>query len=324
MTAIPKLDHTPVPQLKESFETLRETIKEAFSQLIFRRVEIVFATAFTDVRYYTTDKVWRHYNPDAEPYFDQYHVHNIEYHSDHFYGFTSTQIIRENDNLYKHAIQFDAKNYAELDIINGTFEFIPIRRTVAPRNDGNWNKNNQYSENQDLLCGVPEMRYVDGKPAYYFSKWFVCSEQFLRMWTAVMYYDHKTFQVAPGFKSYSNRRGAERAVFRWLMTGNRLCVNNFQKWVISAGIENVETHEETLHRYYRLRTETLCRAWVHTYCAIVLMCRYNQLPTTSNLPQNLPHPTKETQKDVLHMPYWDLPPFFCERLLGLIDEDDSS
>ena len=67
----------------------------------------------------------------------------------------------------------------------------------------------------------------------------------------------------------------------------------------------IPSDEEQRKRYWHQRCEKISRTWIHVYCALVLLVRYNELPTESNVPvvRGL-----ETHS----YPHWHLPPEFIQ------------
>ncbi len=191
--------------------------------------------------------------------------------------------IRDTDKCPRVPISFNSGDYSELDITKTcSFEFNPRRRHKVLPQVG------------DLICGL-----VSGGSKPKFTRWFICSEQFLRMWTLLMYEDHDSF------------KGKTEARLRdFSMTGNKLCTNSFLKWMMALKDNRKQvSQEEADKRYWCLRTEYPSRQWVHVYCALVLLARWGELPCKFNIPSN-----RNTENNMKH---WNLPGHFITTLLKL-------
>jgi hypothetical protein len=145
----------------------------------------------------------------------------------------------------------------------------------------------------DLICGKVEK----GEKGYFFSQWFICSDQFMRMWTAILYPEC----LALG------ERDDDEFVRRRLMSGNRLCTNSYLKYLNGCKDSRIEFElEERRKRYYALRTESPSIDYVHVYAALVLIIKYGEYPNEDNVPNNLNSDPK--------LLAWVLPYGFMEAL----------
>ena len=159
--------------------TPRLSLKHIWQDLIFREVKTIKCKNLKYVRYNYINKsglnrikqfknleeALRNINLDQHK--------NISQHFDEYYGFTSDKAIRNNDKYYDQEIFFSKKCYCELDLseTNPTGDFILNYREysdIAPRAGS-------------LICGLVEK----GEKGLFFRKWFVCSRQFLTLWTMV-------------------------------------------------------------------------------------------------------------------------------------------
>jgi hypothetical protein len=199
------------------------------------------------------------------------------------------------------SIHFSSDNFHRFDVENLTFKWIKEENLEAPILS-----NGECSG--DMICGEVE-RDGNGKP--HFMRWFNCSHQFLRMWTLTMYDDHESFRT----KALCGGNGKvvhEENMYRRLFSGNRLCTAHYLK-----------SPEES---FKHSRTEPESRQWMHIYAAIVLVMRYNRLPTSDPSDNNIPV-THVAEKDkdgkivtrpVQSAKEWNIPCGFVEKLLELV------
>lgn len=241
---------------------------------------------------------------------------------DGYSGVTSTLAINKTmkdfDEYVGYEIHFDSSRYAEIDIVQeGTFELKLVNNFgIYPHT------NKGTGIYPDIICGIAENEsdsdVVSSK--LIFDKWFICSSQFMRLWMMVMAPDSQDANppINKHYPKASTRYAALTQQRKWLMSGDRLCVNNFHKWVVSNKInifdmENDEfLQKEIIRRFHRVRTESITRMWVHTYAALAMMIRFHTIPDGTNVPHNLDGET---------MGYWDLPELFCEKMLGMTERE---
>jgi hypothetical protein len=301
-----------------NFTELEDRFVSKLEKLVFRRVRDVNLKGPVTVHQFTP------YGPLLCELSMELKTEGTEYRCPSgFNGWTVTDPInnevRTLDDYIGYSIQFDSTNYAEIDIVQeGTFDMKYLKNDVFPHS----NKNTKLYP--DIICGMVK-KNTEGQ--YYFEKWFICSSQFLRLWTFVMLPECKEV-YPPVNKTYPNvtkKYDKLSQLKKWMTSGDRLNVNNFTKWLVSNKIdlnsketlENEYLQKEIVRRYHRTRTESISRMWVHTYTALAMMIRFNTMPSNNNIPHNIDGET---------MGYWDLPPLFCERLLGIaereVDEDD--
>jgi hypothetical protein len=101
----------------------------------------------------------------------EYHRNIVTYYNDYF-GFTTNKALRDNDSYYDKEIFFSKKCYCELDWSSSpTGDFLV--------NEKGYNLINPAAES--LICGIVE----NGEKGLFFRKWFVCSKEFLTLWTMV-------------------------------------------------------------------------------------------------------------------------------------------
>lgn len=149
----------------------------------------------------------------------------------------------------------------------------------------------------DLVCIVANGTNRKGQVNV--KEWWVCSEQFLRAWTLIMFDDHVSF---------TKKAKTEERVRQKAMQGNGLATNSWLKLLRAHEDNNVPfDFEESVSRYWNLRCEITSRRYVHILNALVLMARWGELPSKHNVPQNAVG--LKTLK-------WDLPENFVELVLG--------
>ena len=209
------------------------------------------------------------------------HLQNMRYETSRFEFQTETAIVRKNDKYKGQVISGVSSHHAEIDILNASFEFKATNTTrVPPRTnlcDGN---------SSDLICGLVEKN----KLGLHYKKWFICSEQFLRLWTMIC--APEEFAKTPIPNNKDSRR--------WFMSGNRFCTNGFRKYKLQCDHHGLSYTPKKLNEYfYDLRTESIARDYVHVYAALALLVQYGELPGQWNIPYS------ENQEPFLKG--WDLP-----------------
>jgi len=215
----------------------------------------------------------------------------VRYTQDGFYGFTESRVLRRDyDRFPDQGIFFSSFNYHDFDA--STMSWVSKDRSslrgVPPKKG-------------DLICMQTKFNRNKGKPQA--MKWFICSHQFLNMWTMIM--------CGPDYDSFERqyREDDPNKLRKWLMSGNRLCTNSYLKWVRTLEDNHLPYDlEEGKKRYWHLRTEKYSRSHVHVYAAIITMFSYGELPNKNNLPQNRDLKAK--------VAYWDLPKFFVSNFLS--------
>lgn len=298
ISAVPANAHAfPLPEGVQS--TLLKNLRASFGNLIFRRVSRVFSYRrdMTEVNYHTTEdgKTSTCKQLDIHEYRDRDYTkdeieRNIEYKHKMFYFFASEASLRDNDNWGRQEIYCGSNNYSQVDLTGEcTLKFSTDRMMrvnyVAPRPG-------------DLVC-MEVQPPTKGRKNPEAKFWMTCSEQFMRMWTLVMYDTHASFEAG----------GAEPRMREKYMSGNRLATNGFLKWCLAHRQNNIlPDAAEAKKRFWRLRTEYVSKKWVHLYAAIVLLARYGEFPTPKNVPMNLGEGPSMTE--------WDIPRGFLDGFLG--------
>jgi len=158
--------------------TPRISLKHLWKNLVFREVKTTKYSNLLYVEYRYINKIGferaKRFNNIEEAYNNissEYHKNIIPCYTDYF-GFTTEKSIRNNDNYYDREIFFSKKCYSELNwSSNPTGDFIIDERGF----------NDEPPHSGQLICGIVE----NGEKGLFFRKWFVCSMQFLTLWTMV-------------------------------------------------------------------------------------------------------------------------------------------
>ena len=262
--------------------TLSGKVRNKLKRFVFRRVSSVTNFQLSQIRYYTKPDEYKKIGT-IEFLSDQEIEKNVEFRYHDYYGWSSKTTLRKPDAFTKKSIFFEKKYFGIFDPI--LLQIKPetaTQKDVAPPRKG------------DLLCGVVESS-SQGK--LYYSQWFICSEQFYRAWTLLMYDTHSAFK-----KAEQKKCGAKA----YWMSGNRLMTNNYIKWLLGCEkIGVVPSDKEQKKRYWHQRCEQIARTWIHVYCALVIIVRYDELPSEFNIPvvrgdESRPYP------------HWHLPPKFVQ------------
>lgn len=278
---------------KTVIEQLRKKFKEVLKNVVFRRVGSViyskdahleYAVEYIPVQNEQGNVIVQgteidHF--DSKKYSEEKIKQNIELHYNMFACFCSTEELRPETKLTKKQQIFIASGkYNEPDfLLSHTFGILfedELRDNDVPPRVG------------DLICleavigpkGIPQAKW-----------WFNCSDQFMHLWTYIMFPEHPSISRIPN-----------------PLTGNYLQTNTYLKWILGyndAG-EKVPL-DEAKKRYFRLRTEAASRKYVHVYCALYVMMVQGVLPNWKNVPNN----QSETRK----IKEWDIPEDFVDRVL---------
>jgi len=265
-----------------------DKIRDKLKAFIFRRASKVSCSQLYQIRYYTNPNTYTkisNISSITTQEFDQ----NIEFRYRNYYGWSSKVSLRENDSFPEVFIYFSKNNFGNFDPILLQIEPDSTNgRDIAPREG-------------DLICGIVK---PDSNGKLHYSQWFICSEQFYRAWTLLMYDSHSSFK-----KAEQKRCGAKA----YWMSGNRLMTNNYLKWVLGLEKKGVlPSNEEQRKRYWHQRCEKSARTWIHIYCALVLIGKYNELPSESNVPV--------VRGDDTHpYPSWHLPPQFVQSFMKMYE-----
>ena len=165
------------PKLVEHL-TPRLALKHLWRDLIFREVKVTKCSnlLYVDYRYigktgFEKVKRFRSLEQAYSNISSEYHDNIIPCYGD-FFGFTTDKAIRNNDYYYDKEIFFSKKCYCELDWSSKpTGDFMTTERAF----------NNESPLPDALVCGIVE----NGEKGLFFRKWFICSTEFLTLWTMV-------------------------------------------------------------------------------------------------------------------------------------------
>lgn len=218
---------------------------------------------------------------------------NVDMLSSNYYFETTMNPIRSSDTYYGIRIhgyrKFKGDVTEDLQVVSGS-----ERKSSMPQIG-------------DLVSG-----FVDkNEKGYYYTVWFICSDQFLHMWTSIMEPESEAL-----CKKIPRGMDKEYAILRNLMSGNRLCTNSFLKHTLGCHQSGIPfPPEEMQERYYSLRTETPSIRYVHLYAAVVLMIRYGTLPTDENVPNNIDRKTSD-KKTTAKLTKWSLPTGWLDMIIS--------
>jgi len=218
---------------KISNMTFLEGLRETWSKLTFRSVKAIIKNAddLTIVEYIKIDenkKVQIETFPDLKVAFSKvpkkFH-RNIRGRYSEYYGFSTSDAIRPNDLYVGKEIFFSKKCHSELKLdteATGRFNKNDIENTWPPRKD-------------QLICGIPEQ----GEKGLFFRKWFVCSRQFLLLWTMIFYPNDVSLMDSYTHKPKTFNKLLSELDTRPLQPNYEQSVSDIQE---RYKIFNVETH----------------------------------------------------------------------------------
>lgn len=179
---------TTIPNL-----SLRLVLKRLWKDLIFREVKtvktkdpVLVTHQYINNSGFVRSEKFRNIQEALDTVPPSYHK-NIQIRYRDYYGFTTDRIVRNNDIYYDQEIFFSRKCYGELNLTGGkiTAKF-PSRRgfsMIPPRK-------------KQYVCGL----VGKGEKGLFYRKWFVCSKEFLILWTMICdptHYSLKNSNFAP-------------------------------------------------------------------------------------------------------------------------------
>ena len=176
--------------------TTRLILKDTWKDLIFREVK---AVKLKDEYMVTCDcvnsygfirtKIFKSVDEAKSQLNPNYHD-NIKVHYRDYYGFTTHRTIRDNDIYESREIFFSRKCYGELNLnertITGDFSLRRGFKSVPPQRS-------QY------VCGLVEM----GEKGLFYRKWFICSKEFMVLWTMLCNPDHSSLKNDKDIKTFN-------------------------------------------------------------------------------------------------------------------------
>ena len=260
-------------------QQMLESFRLSLEHLVFRRVVSVSAQEndLQSICYYSNSDNFSFItlNEFKNGNCTKNQLEKIEFRYRKFTVGTSLCSLR-NDSYNGIQIFCLSEDYAEIDLEN--LQFVKKSCTILPRTG-------------DLVCILmnPSSDSV--------ASWFTCSEQFMRMWTVLMFAKHPSFEA----------RGREPRMRERLMSGNRLNTNSFLKWKLAHEQSDIQIDQTASDRFVCMRTEKTSKKWIHVYSALVLMIRYGELPTTENIPNN--------RDGGPHLKMWHLPSDFATKFI---------
>lgn len=233
---------------------------------------------------------------------DDYKRKTIEYYSEYNFYTTQKPLRTGEDKIGKEYIFCESKNQCYLNPV--TFKF---DRTMSGEDSM------ILPREGDLICLLPVFGKGGRIPEAKY--WFICSEQFMRAWTLIIYNEHESFrELAFAFEEGVSR---EEMLKRKVFGGNYTMTNGYRKWILSC-VQSllISSPEEIEKRFWVVRSERMAREYIHMYSALVLMLRYREFPCENNIPNVLNYSPLLTS--------WDLPFGWLETLVetyGLCMED---
>ena len=226
------------PKIKIPRLSPRLILKDIWKDLIFREVKTVKTKEQLTVTYeYINDSgfVRTECYDSIEDAFDDVprdkHC-NIHVHYRDYFGFTTHRAIRNNDIHCNQEIFFSRKCYGELNLngntITGNFSMRRGFKTIPPRK-------------KQYVCGLVET----GEKGLFYRKWFVCSKEFLTLWTMICEPDHYSLKNKKEDGSYVTKDFEE--IMKELDTS---------VYDVSILDRDIETKKE-LYRSYNVENQAL-------------------------------------------------------------------
>jgi hypothetical protein len=223
-----------------------------------------------------------------------------------FHGFTKFNSVRdEPDCVRGRPIFFHSKNFRQFDLTHDmSFNFSSDKRL----------NNHSTPMEGDLLFVFLSNQTIDSlEKGISVSKlpnadmWFIASEQFLRAYTAILYDWHETFDLMTNVPMDAPRDIKEEALKYKLFSGNKLMTNSWAKYHLSHEAEGkLVSQQDSIDKFWNLRTEYSSKRWVDIWCALVLAARYGELPCHQNVPNNKAGPQRVS---------WDIPKNLVSKLV---------
>jgi hypothetical protein len=191
----------------------------------------------------------------------------------------------------------DNKNYGVLDLIdNLSFSVVMTRNNIIPRT-GDFDES-------DMVCGL-----VDEEGRY--KWWFICSQQFFRMWTCLFKPENDSSLVEPNKRKRIETEGLKKFIFKHnvLMTNS-----SYRKELLrcQSHLLPIDCLKDKLHM---IRFEPSFKRYVHVYCALVMFGKFGIDFEKEDVPDSK---TELAQKYPLKK--WDLPDRYRQRLRDILVE----
>ena len=284
----------------QTLNSFTKNIRVRFRELIFRRTKNVNPGTLIDT--YLVEPLmmppWETRRPISDAEFsvlaENVKERRVQREYDSYLGYTDGRALRSNDPYNGMDVEFTYETNTQFNLLNLSFD--EDSASQVPPEAPIYDRDGKISEVGDLICGWVDPGKNGKCPEY--VNWFVCSEQFFRAWTLVMYGDHETFRKIYGKPEQMRKR---------MLSGNRLNTNSYLKWLLGCLQSGVKvTEQELLDHFYIQRTEYISKYTVHTYTSLSLLVRYGELPQESNIPNNADNSHK--------MKKWSLFPGLLEDL----------
>lgn len=168
----------------------RISIRHLWKNLIFREVKTAKThnLLYIEYKYICSSGLerimrfnsWEEAKSKVDPKFHK----NLYACHENYFGFTTDKCIRNNDNYLDHEIFFSKKCYCELDWSDNdpTADFSIIERGFL----------NTEPEVGTTVCGIVE----NGEKGLFYRKWFLCSKQFLMLWSMLCEPTHPSLYIS--------------------------------------------------------------------------------------------------------------------------------
>lgn len=165
--------------------SVRLLLKEKWKDFIFREVKTVKTKdPYLITSQYVNSSGFVRTNPNRNVFESQVLYRNRyadlntpQTHYRDYFGFTTDRPIRNNDIYYNQEIFFSKKCFSELEL-------------VGSRVSGNFSHRRGYNgvppAARQYVCGLVEQ----GEKGLFYRKWFICSKEFLTLWTMICESDH--------------------------------------------------------------------------------------------------------------------------------------
>lgn len=278
----------------EIIKKVRNNIFEKLKDFVFYRVDkvILDKNKISETRYYSDISEFKVVDNDSI-FTQKEEERYVEKYAYYFKGTTKLYALRSHMNKFNGTpIMFSSKSFSVFDPLKLGFEKSPKNTTtIVPLEN-------------ELICGLVKKTENGLK----FSKWFICSEQFMRAWSMLIY---------DKFEAIDYNRDPIREK-QYYMSGNRLVTNTYLKWIFGemfhfdkikeesneknekSSLDNCEKfNDERPKHFYNVRYESCSKKFIHIYAGLVLYIRYEEELNEDTVPL--------TSGNTKPLPYWHLP-----------------
>ncbi len=307
-------DDNPASAVPAGVIDMLNTFKANTKNLIFRQIEQVFhdpAEEEGTVHFkplpngQVQTTIYERGAENIPSFTPEEEENNVEVHCKKFYCIASSTPLRPGTggevNIAKGTeILLESQNYSQIDFLDKmNFQFSKREEdranTALPRKPRYVGK----QKCTDMACILPGTK-KNGK-VLKAEHWFVCSPQFLRLWTLLHYPKHETLK----------KLGATEELLRKkIFSNNTTITNSYLAWT-NACIHNglISDMDELECRFRNLRTEYVSRQYAHIYAALAMILKYFERPCFGNVPRKL--------DDGPHLLGWVIPEGWLERLFEM-------